>query len=260
MATYGPPRELTIRPAGGGVRHFLLHIGEMLLAMFVGMALFGALFSAILIAAGTTYSEALEAVPEKLIALALMVEMTVPMVLWMRHRGHWPLVSRRWRARCSLSASRPSRCCGPPSSRARRSAASNAPSCCRPWSPPCWSIAASTHARLIAATRRQPASGERVLARLDPPGASVDEIRVLLLHDGCAGADRDGRNPARRLLARTRTAPVPRRALRRQVRRVDHLRGRVARRRRATCSAGAVSPRAPPAGSIGSGSGTSSER
>ena len=33
------------------------------------------------------------------------------------------------------------------------------------------------------------------------PGASVDEIRVLLLHDGCAGADRDGRNPARRLLA-----------------------------------------------------------
>jgi hypothetical protein len=87
MATYRPPRELTIRPAGGAVRHFLLHIGEMLLAMFVGMALFGTLFSAILVAGGTTYSEALEAVPE-LIALALMVEMTVPMVLWMRHRGH----------------------------------------------------------------------------------------------------------------------------------------------------------------------------
>ena len=87
MATYGPPRELTIRPAGGAVRHFLLHIGEMLFAMFVGMAVFGALFSAILVAAGTTYSAALEAVPE-LIALTLMVEMTVPMVLWMRHRGH----------------------------------------------------------------------------------------------------------------------------------------------------------------------------
>jgi hypothetical protein len=87
MATYGPPRELTIEPAGSAVRHFLLHLGEMLLAMFVGMALFGSLFSAILVAAGTTYSEALEAVPE-LIALALMVEMTAPMVLWMRHRGH----------------------------------------------------------------------------------------------------------------------------------------------------------------------------
>lgn len=84
---YGPPRELTIRPAGGAVRHFLLHIGEMVLAMFVSMAPFGSLFSAILVAAGTTYTEALEAVPE-LIALALMVEMTVPMVLWMRHRGH----------------------------------------------------------------------------------------------------------------------------------------------------------------------------
>ena len=87
MAAYGPPRELTITPAGGAVRHFLLHVGEMLVAMLVGMALFGSLFSAILVAAGTTYSDALEAVPE-LIALALMVEMTVPMVLWMRHRGH----------------------------------------------------------------------------------------------------------------------------------------------------------------------------
>jgi hypothetical protein len=87
MAIYGPPRELTIGRAGGAVRHFLAHIGEMLLAMVVGMALFGTLFSAILVAAGTTYSDALETVPE-LIALALMVEMTVPMVLWMRHRGH----------------------------------------------------------------------------------------------------------------------------------------------------------------------------
>lgn len=87
MATYGPSSELTITPAGDAVRHFLLHVGEMLLAMFVGMALFGSLFSAILVAAGTSYSEALEAVPE-LIALGLMVEMTVPMFLWMRHRGH----------------------------------------------------------------------------------------------------------------------------------------------------------------------------
>jgi flagellar biosynthetic protein FliP len=87
MATYRPPNQLTIGPTSGAVRHFLVHIGEMVLAMFVGMALFGTLFSAILLAAGTTYASALETVPE-LIALALMVEMTVPMVLWMRHRGH----------------------------------------------------------------------------------------------------------------------------------------------------------------------------
>lgn len=128
---YGPPRELTIRPAGGAVRHFLLHIGEMVLAMFVGMALFGSLFSAILVAAGTTYTEALEAVPE-LIALALMVEMTVPMVLSMRHRGHCTARVAEMAGACSVSPLRPSCCCGPPSSRARRCAASSVPSCCRP--------------------------------------------------------------------------------------------------------------------------------
>jgi hypothetical protein len=55
----------------------------MLLAMMVGMALFGA----ILVAAGTNFEEALETVPE-LIALVLMFNMTAPTVLWMRHRGH----------------------------------------------------------------------------------------------------------------------------------------------------------------------------
>jgi hypothetical protein len=69
------------------VRHFVLHVGEMLLAMFVGMAVFGAFFSGILFALGTTFEEALETVPA-LIALVLMFNMTVPMVLWMRHRGH----------------------------------------------------------------------------------------------------------------------------------------------------------------------------
>ena len=55
--------------------------------MMVGMMLFGAVFSGILLAAGTTFDEALESVPV-LIALVLMFNMTVPMLLWMHHRGH----------------------------------------------------------------------------------------------------------------------------------------------------------------------------
>jgi hypothetical protein len=89
MATYGTPAKLTAGPAVRSVWDFARHLGEMLLAMFVGMGIFGALFSGILVAAGTTFDEALESAPE-LIALVLMFNMTVPMLLWMRHRGHPP--------------------------------------------------------------------------------------------------------------------------------------------------------------------------
>jgi hypothetical protein len=50
MTTYGIPRAA----AAGSVRRFVLHVGEMLLAMFVGMAVFGAFFSGIVLALGTT--------------------------------------------------------------------------------------------------------------------------------------------------------------------------------------------------------------
>jgi hypothetical protein len=83
MTGYGIPRGA----AAGSLRRFVLHVGEMLLAMFVGMAVFGAFFSGMLLALGTTFDEALETVPA-LIALVLMFNMTVPMVLWMRHRRH----------------------------------------------------------------------------------------------------------------------------------------------------------------------------
>lgn len=89
MATYRTARELTVGPAVRPTVHFVLHIGEMLLAMFVGMAVFGALFSGVLLVAGTSFDEALEAAPV-LIALVLMFNMSAPMVLWMRHRGHSP--------------------------------------------------------------------------------------------------------------------------------------------------------------------------
>src|SRR5262245_60076611 len=89
MATYGTPAKVTTGPAIRSFWGFARHLGEMLLAMFVGMGIFGALFSGILVAAGTTFDEALETAPE-LIALVLMFNMTVPMALWMRRRGYPP--------------------------------------------------------------------------------------------------------------------------------------------------------------------------
>ena len=77
------PRARGSAPALRFARHF----GEMVLAMCVGMWVFGALLMGILLAAGTSFDEALESVPE-LIAVVLAVNMTVPMVWWMRHRGH----------------------------------------------------------------------------------------------------------------------------------------------------------------------------
>ena len=86
MATVGQHAQHS-HVAGG--RRFLLHLGEMYLAMAVGMALFGALFGAILLVAGTNSSELLADAPEAF-AFAMMFNMTVPMLLWMRHRGHPP--------------------------------------------------------------------------------------------------------------------------------------------------------------------------
>lgn len=63
-------------------RKFLRHYGEMVLAMYAGMLGLGALLGS------TTRDSA----PE-LFALVMAVNMTLPMVLWMRHRGHtWPIV------------------------------------------------------------------------------------------------------------------------------------------------------------------------
>jgi hypothetical protein len=82
MTAYSTPRRAAVQ-AG----RFVAHVGEMLLAMLGGMMVFGALFGGVLAAAGTDFQEALETAPE-VIAIVLMFNMTVPMVLWMRHRGH----------------------------------------------------------------------------------------------------------------------------------------------------------------------------
>jgi hypothetical protein len=69
---------------------FLLHFGEMVLAMMVGMGVFAVVNSAILIPMGFVYLSA--SVFPQAYALAMAVAMTVAMVAWMCIRKHtWRL-------------------------------------------------------------------------------------------------------------------------------------------------------------------------
>ena len=67
-------------------RHFARHYLEMLVAMFLGMAVLWAPATWALSAAGLT-SSGLNDEPA-LMLLVMAVTMTVPMVAWMRYRGH----------------------------------------------------------------------------------------------------------------------------------------------------------------------------
>ena len=69
------------------VRHSVFHLGEMFLAMMIGMAALDAVFNGILTVAGISYADAVDDAPTA-VALILMFNMTVPMLLWMRVRGH----------------------------------------------------------------------------------------------------------------------------------------------------------------------------
>jgi len=69
------------------VRHFFWHLGEMFLAMVIGMAALDAVFEGILSVGGTSYTSLVDGAPT-VVALILMFNMTVPMLLWMRVRGH----------------------------------------------------------------------------------------------------------------------------------------------------------------------------
>jgi hypothetical protein len=68
-------------------RTFLRHYAEMLIAMFLGMFVLGGALSALLSPLGVDVSswrtDAIE-----LLLLGMAFTMTVPMVAWMRHRGH----------------------------------------------------------------------------------------------------------------------------------------------------------------------------
>jgi hypothetical protein len=68
-------------------RHFVRHYFEMLAAMFLGMVVLGAPALLVLGAAGVSSAE-LRADAPALLLLGMGVTMTVPMVAWMRYRGH----------------------------------------------------------------------------------------------------------------------------------------------------------------------------
>jgi hypothetical protein len=88
-------------------RRFLRHYLEMVVAMFLGMAVLGVPAGWAIGPLGTSWSE-LPADAPALMLLGIAVTMTVPMVAWMRHRGHG------WRANTEMSASMfaVSPCCG----------------------------------------------------------------------------------------------------------------------------------------------------
>jgi hypothetical protein len=65
-------------------RRFARHYLEMVAAMFIGMAVLALPARLALSAAGTSWSE----LGTGAMLLAMAVEMTVPMVAWMRFRGH----------------------------------------------------------------------------------------------------------------------------------------------------------------------------
>jgi hypothetical protein len=71
-------------------RHFARHYVEMLVAMILGMVVLGTPATFALSAAGTSMSELHNDLPA-LMLFGMAVTMTVPMVAWMRYRGHgWP--------------------------------------------------------------------------------------------------------------------------------------------------------------------------
>jgi hypothetical protein len=68
-------------------RHFIRHYAEMVAAMFLGM---GVLFAPAMVglgAAGVSSAELRSDAPA-LLLLGMGLTMTVPMVAWMRYRGH----------------------------------------------------------------------------------------------------------------------------------------------------------------------------
>src|SRR5215218_257858 len=81
-----------------GTRHFVRHYVEMVVAMFLGMAVLGVPAGWALGAVGSSWSQLGDDAPS-LMLLGMAFTMTVPMVGWMRFRGHG------WRANAEMAAS-----------------------------------------------------------------------------------------------------------------------------------------------------------
>ena len=93
MVTHGIAPTSLAAPAVGSIRHFARHLGEMFLAMVVGMMVLGGVDRGIVSAAGGSVDDLRETAPE-VVALVMAFNMTVGMTVWMRHRGHsWARVA-----------------------------------------------------------------------------------------------------------------------------------------------------------------------
>jgi len=79
------------------VRNFVRHYAEMLVAMFLGMFVLGFALTALLELVGVEVSSWDTEAPA-LLLLGMAFTMTVPMVAWMRYRGH------RWRLGGEMAA------------------------------------------------------------------------------------------------------------------------------------------------------------
>jgi hypothetical protein len=69
---------------GTSKRAFARHFGEMVLAMFLGMLVLGGVAELVFAAAGSSLSDQSGGTQ----VMVMGFNMTVPMVIWMSHRGH----------------------------------------------------------------------------------------------------------------------------------------------------------------------------
>jgi hypothetical protein len=79
-------------------KHFIRHYAEMVVAMFLGMAVLGVPANWAMSAMGVDWNALTDDAPA-LMFLGMATTMTVPMVGWMLYRGHG------WRANTEMSAS-----------------------------------------------------------------------------------------------------------------------------------------------------------
>jgi hypothetical protein len=82
-------------PSHRSTRHFVRHYIEMVAAMFLGMLILGPPAGWLFNALGTSWADLSPA----MMLFAMAVTMTVPMVAWMRYRGH------TWRTNIEMAAS-----------------------------------------------------------------------------------------------------------------------------------------------------------
>jgi uncharacterized membrane protein YhaH (DUF805 family) len=73
-----------VSSGSGSKRAFARHFGEMVLAMFLGMAVLGGLAELAFAASGSSLSDQ----PGGLRVMLMGISMTVPMVAWMSYRVH----------------------------------------------------------------------------------------------------------------------------------------------------------------------------